>query len=527
MDPIHMTAFTFAPRLRFAAYAAVLAAALSGCAVGPTYQRPDMALTSAFHTPAPPASAATVSLDAWWIGFGDPELTAVVQRAAAQNLDLAEARARVTQSRAEAKAAGAALLPSVDATGAVANGRQSLNSPLGEIGRHLPGYPRDYDDDTLGAAAAWEIDLFGGLRRQHEAARADAKSDLAQAAAVKVAVQADAADAYLQVREYQARLAVARRQEAVQQDLVALLERLSGQGVSPERELHQARGALEGVRASIPPLAAGEEAQLNRLDVLMGAQPGTYRAELIAQAAVPAPPTLVGESAPADLLRRRPDVIAAEQRLIAANARVGAAISDYYPKLSMSALLGVDSLDSNHLFSSDAVQRQVAAGFRWRLFDFGRIDAEVAAAKGRDAEALAAYRLTVLKAAEEVENAFSDLAQNEARAGVLERQIGELTIARRQAQAAYDGGVISLIEVRDADRDLLNASDQLAQARAGAARAAVASFRALGGGWGGESKAPLPRLADSAISLSLRLSDPAGRGGSGMDLDRRTVDDGA
>jgi NodT family efflux transporter outer membrane factor (OMF) lipoprotein len=485
-------------RISFAPSAAVLAASLAGCAVGPTYQRPDIALTPSFHTPAPAASTATASLDAWWTGFCDPELTAVVQRAAAQNLDLAQARARLSQSRAAAKAAGAALLPSFDGTGAVADGRQSLNSPFGEIGRHVPGFPRDYDDYTLGATASWEVDLFGGLRRQHEAARAEAHADRAQAAAVLVAVQADAADAYLQIREYQARLAVARRQETVQQDLVVLLTRLSGEGVSPERELHQAQAALEGVRASIPPLTAGEEAQLNRLDVLMGAQPGTYPAELINAAPVPAPPTLAGTSTPADLLRRRPDVIAAEQRLIAANARIGAAISDYYPKVSLSALIGVDSLDSSHVFSGDALQRQVAAGFRWRLFDFGRIDAEVAAAKGRDAEALAAYRLSVLRAAEEVENAFSDVAQDEARAAALDRQIAELTTARRQAQEAYEGGVISLIEVRDADRELLTASDQLAQARAGAARAAVASFRALGGGWGGA--APLKLAFNGAAS---------------------------
>jgi NodT family efflux transporter outer membrane factor (OMF) lipoprotein len=319
------------------------------------------------------------------------------------------------------------------------------------------------------------------LRRERQGAVADAKAARAQADAVKIAVEADAADAYLQVRAYQARLAVAHRQETVRQDLVALLNRRSGEGVSSERELHEAQAELEAVRAGVPPLTAGLDAQFNRLDVLMGAQPGTYRAELVVYGPLPAPPTLTTASTPADLLRRRPDVIAAEQHLIAANARIGAAISDYYPKVSIQALFGVDSLDSSRIFSGDAMQHQVTAGFRWRLFDFGRIDAEVAAAKGKDAEALAAYRLSVYRAAEEVENAFSDLAQDEARAATLDRQIAELTTARRQAQEAYEGGVISLIEVRDADRDLLLASDQLVQANAGAARAAVASFRALGG----------------------------------------------
>ena len=479
-----MTVFRSRPAWR-AASAVALSALLAGCMVGPEYHRPDLALTPAFHRPAPaPAPAAqTATLDGWWAAFGDPGLMTVVDRAAAQNLDLAQARARLIQSRAVAKAAGAALLPVLDGTGSVADGRQSLLSPFGEVGSHLPGFPRDYDDYTLNANASWEIDLFGGLRRERQAAVADARATRIQAEGVKIAVEADVADAYLQVRAYQARLGVAHRQETVRQDLVALLTRLNGEGVSPERELHEAQAELEAVRAVIPPLTAGLEGQLNRLDVLMGAQPGTYRSELVGGGPLPAPPTLATTMTPADLLRRRPDVVAAEEKLIAANARIGAAISDYYPKVSIQALFGVDSLDSSRVFAGDAVQRQIAAGFRWRLFDFGRIDAEVAAAKGKDAEALAAYRLAVLRAAEDVENAFTSLTQDELQAAALDRQIAELTISRRQAQEAYEGGVVSLIEVRDADRDLLNASDQLAQARAGAARAAVASFRALGGGW--------------------------------------------
>jgi NodT family efflux transporter outer membrane factor (OMF) lipoprotein len=476
-----MTA-SYPSRLSLAASLLSFGAVLSACMVGPDYRRPDLALTPAFHTPAPPATGQSATLDAWWAGFGDPELVTVVERAGAQNLDLAQARARLVQSRAAAKAAGAALLPTVDGAGSAANGQTSLLGPLGEIGRHLPGYPRDYNDFALNAEAAWEIDLFGGLRRERQAAAADAKAARANADAVRVAVEADAADAYLQVRAYQARLAVARRQETVRGDLVALLDRRIGEGVSPERERRQAQAELEAVRAAAPPLTAGLDAELNRLDVLMGVQPGTYRAELIADGPLPAPPSLSSTSTPAGLLRRRPDVIAAEQRLIAANARIGAAIADYYPKVSIQALYGVDSLDSSRVFSGDALQHQVAAGFRWRLFDFGRIDAEVAAAKGKDAEALAAYRSSVLRAAEEVENAYSERAQDELRAAALDRQIAELTIARRQAEDAYEGGVVSLIEVRDADRDLLTASDELTQARARAARAAVASFRALGGG---------------------------------------------
>jgi outer membrane protein TolC len=186
---------------------------------------------------------------------------------------------------------------------------------------------------------------------------------------------------------------------------------------------------------------------------------------------------------PADLLRRRPDVQAAEQRLIAANARIGQTLAEYYPKVSVSALLGVESLDAGRLLTPAAVQAAGSGALRWRLFDFGRVDAEVAGARAADAEALAAWRATALRAAEEVEDALTDLARQKARAEALERQIAELTVAGRQARQAYQGGAISLLEVREADRNLLAASDQLVQARAGAARAAVAAWRALGGRW--------------------------------------------
>jgi NodT family efflux transporter outer membrane factor (OMF) lipoprotein len=467
----------------------LIAAPTLALALGPDYRRPDIPLTPAFHAapaPAPaPAPSATPApiLDAWWDGFGDPELSRVVARAEAQNLDIEQARARLAQSRAAAKAAGAALAPRIDGTGSAAMIQQSLDGPIGQIGRHLPGFERNIDDFTLGLGASWEIDLFGGLRRSREAARADASAAAAQAVAIRTSIAADAADAYLQIRGLQARIAVAQRQAAVETDLVGLLQQRAGEGVTPDRELREGVATLEGVRAAIPPLEAALEAALNRLDVLMGAQAGTYRAELEAPAATPAPPALSPGDGPAELLRRRPDVLAAEQRLVGANARIGAALAEYYPKVSVTGLLGLDSINASQMFTGGAVAHQVAAGFSWRLFDFGRVDAEVAAARGRDAEALAAYRATVYRATEEVEDAFTDLAQQQARAAALQRQIAALSIARGQAEQAYEEGVISLVELRDADRELLTASDQLEQARASAARAAVAAFRALGGGW--------------------------------------------
>lgn len=194
-------------------------------------------------------------------------------------------------------------------------------------------------------------------------------------------------------------------------------------------------------------------------------------------------PAIELSQGPADLLRRRPDIIAAERRLAASNAQIGAAMAEYYPKLSLSALLGVTSLGSSGLLSAASLQPQVAAGLRWRLFDFGRIDADVARAKGANAEALAAYRKAVLRAAEDVENAVVTLTQLELQHHELSEEVDAHTRARDASEQAWQGGAVSLYEVLEEQRQLLASRDQMARVNADNARAAVATFRAAGGGW--------------------------------------------
>jgi outer membrane protein TolC len=264
--------------------------------------------------------------------------------------------------------------------------------------------------------------------------------------------------------------------------LLDLVKRREARGAATDREVAQAEALTAQALALVPPLRIGLEAQLNRLDVLLGAQPGTYARELSAAADIPAIPA-VDPAAPADLLRRRPDVIAAERRLAASNARIGSALSEYYPKLSLSTLLGFESLSSQQLFTGAAFQPQAVAGLRWRLFDFGKVDSEVEQAEGANAEALARYRAAVLRATEDVENALTALAQSEQQVRELSRETASLVRARDRAEEAYRGGAVSLIDVLDSDRQLLLAQDDLARVRAEAARSAVGSYRALGGGW--------------------------------------------
>jgi len=280
-------------------------------------------------------------------------------------------------------------------------------------------------------------------------------------------------------------LRLAQAQEATQAHLVELVDLRFRQGVAANRELQRATGELERVRASIAPLRAAIDGQLYRLDVLMGTPAGSHRDAFASGTEQPAPPQPAGSAAPVDLLRRRPDIVMAERRLAASNARVGMAIAEYYPHVNLQGLLGWESVESGTLFSASAQQSGGILGLRWRLFDFGRVDAEVAAARGREAQELAAYRSAVLRATEDVESALSRFVESRSQAQVLARQIAALTTARDQAQQAYAAGVLPLIDVLDADRELLAASDRLAIARAGESRAAVASYRALGGGWSG------------------------------------------
>jgi NodT family efflux transporter outer membrane factor (OMF) lipoprotein len=465
----------------------IIALSVTGCAVGPDYRKPSTTLQP-FHSSAAlkarRTSASAPALAQWWLGFDDPELTRIAQRALNQNLDLAAAIARVGQARAAAREAGAQLLPTADMTAQAARIHQSLESPLGSIARDLPGFKRDQSEYDVGAAASWEIDLFGGLRRGAQAARAEAQAAEAEQLGTRITVVADAADAYFEVRGDQARIALAKDQVRTDEHLLDLVERRFRVGLATDREEAQAQALLSEARASLQPLAIDLEAQMSQLDVLMGAQPGTYAAELNSRQEIPLPPAIPSDVTPADVLRRRPDVIAAERRLAASNARIGEAVAEYYPEISISGLLGFDSLSTGQLFKAATFQPEAVAGLRWRLFDFGKIDAEVAGAKGANAEALALYRQSILHAAENVEDAFTALVQLQAHGEELTREVAALKRARDSSQRAYASGVIPLTDVLDADRQLLSAQDQLALTRANTDQAAVQSFRAIGGGWG-------------------------------------------
>jgi len=459
----------------------------AGCAVGPDYHRPSAPLPAHYIGQTELTQQQGLSeaqLATWWQGFDDPLLTRFVSMALEQNLDLAQAAARVAQARAGLGAANAALLPSGTVSGSAARAHQSVETPVGQVLNAAPGYDRWGNAYEANLEASWEVDIFGGLRRGREAALADYQASQAGAMATRLAVAAQTADIYITIRGLQSRLDIAKRQVRTQQDLLEKVQLLYRKGLAAEYQVRQTEGALAQVQATVPGLQTGLDAAMNALDVILGVPPGTHRTELETAAPIPATPRITDMGSPSDLLQRRPDLIAAERRLVATNARIGEAIAEYYPKFSLSGLLGsATTISSSNLFTSGASQAAGVLGLRWRLFDFGRINAQIDLAKGQDAEALATYRQAVLRATEDVENAFSALINRNKQTITLTQGEASLARARASSFAAYQRGTASLIDVLHADESLLQASDAKAQAQTESARAAVAAFRALGGGW--------------------------------------------
>ncbi|KEQ51991.1 efflux transporter outer membrane subunit [Sphingobium chlorophenolicum] len=450
---------------------------LGGCTVGTEYKRPAAPLPASFHN-AP--EAARPSGRPWWQDFGDPLLDDLVARGLQGSFDVEAALARVDQARAAAGGARAAQMPSGSLNGSAVRTRQSLRSGLGQIGNYIPDFDRTQDSFELTGGASWELDLAGGLKRGREAAVAGLEAAVADSQAARVTVAAEISDAYILLRSAQKRRAIAMDQAAAAESLENIARDRFSHGAVPRFELDQARASTAAIRAVIPEWDQAVQAQLARLAVLVGGMPESIAGRL----AVPAPVPVSGFAAmglPADLLRRRPDLIAAERRVAASHAQLGVALAEYYPKFTLSGLLGFQGNDAGKLFTGPASVLQGGLGLRWRLFDFGRVDAEIGHARGAEREAIAQFRNAALRAAEDVERAVVGWRTAKEREALHADELRLATAASDAVGRAYRAGHVSLAEVVEAQRRLLQAADALALAQGDASRAAVAGWRAFGG----------------------------------------------
>lgn len=472
---------------------------LTACTtVGPNYRQPEVDAPGQFAEASATTGFSDAELAAWWQRFGDPRLDVLVARAVAQNLDVQAAAARIREARAREIVAGAASKPRVDAQGSVARQRISENAipvPPGSGGGGggsfgLPG--SEFTTFRVGFDASWEIDLFGRTRRSVEAAHARSGVALWNRRDVQVSVAAEVADAYLTLRTLQQRIATAEAELVRQQRFERLVAARVRGGLITGQDLEQQRSERSTAAAALPLLQAQAEAQIHALGVLTGATPEALIAELSPSKALPPAPPEIPVGLPSDLLRRRPDIRAAERELAASTADIGVAVADLYPRFSLTAAPALVSTALASLLEWGSRAFSVAAAVDWPLLNGGRARGNIAVANARQSQALIAYRKSVLRALQDVEDALS-------RSGGDRRQLADLEEAHRTAARAediartrYRGGLVTYSDVLLAQARRLKLEDQLTETRGNLARDTVALFKALGGGW--------PELAEAGAA---------------------------
>lgn len=454
---------------------ALITAALAGCTMGPDYQKTEPAAPAHWQadTSAGLSAADAEALRTWWQSFGDAELNRLLQRALADNLDIQIALARIDQARAERRGTRAALFPSVNA----AVGGQRQSNPFPGLASGIK-----YNLYELGFDALWEIDLFGRQQRRLESASAELDAASAAYRQAQVSLTAELARSYIEYRSLQNQLSITRANLESQQRTLALTEKMFNEGVSARHDVVRARAQTEGTAAQIPALEAELVAALRQLEVLLGRQPGALADELAATVDLPAAPAKQLLLSPADTLRRRPDLQAAERRLAAATAMQGAAEAELFPKISLSAFFGLRNTDIETMFKSTAFSYGTAANLLQPLLNFGRIRAGIALADAKQQEAFLAYQKAVLEALQETETALARYLKEEIRRQALARSVADLQESVRLSQLRHREGVISFLDVLDAQRMQYGVEMELARSQAAALVNLIALYKSLGGG---------------------------------------------
>lgn len=497
---------------------AIQLTALSGCSqlfpkIGPDYQKPELVLPANWSDSSAKSDQQSVinaetDLARWWRQLGDSQLDHLIDEALAGNLDLRSAKARLQQARATRDQAEAELYPTLKASGNVnqrevdssssGNGATSGGSNIGAgIGSGGVGSTVNGTTYAPGLDASWEIDIFGGIRRGIEAATADEASTEAKLHNARVSLVAEVARNYVELRSYQRRLAIAKDNLASQSETAQITEWRYQAGLANASDVEQAKTSREQTRASIPDLEVGLRSAENRLAVLLGRNPGDLRGQLAGARDLPALPASLATGIPTDVLRQRPDLIAAERTLAAETARVGQKLAKRFPSLTLSGSLSWYTFASAGM--STAIQ-SIGASLGTTLFDAGRLRAAVDIQSAVQEQALLSYQNSVLSALEEVENALKSYAAGHER---VEARRAAAESARNAAQLAsqlYQSGLADFQSVLDSERTRLTAEDSLATAEAGLRTSLISLYKALGGGWEEMPTAPAQSSTERSSS---------------------------
>lgn len=465
------------------------ALATASCTVGPDFHEPAVPAPGTWGTQRADVPSVTVSgaVDPrWWERFGDRELDTLVARLARQNLDLQEAAERIQQGRAEVKVAASQGLPNVDYTPKYTLTRQSPNGFL-ELVQPEPGAPLQYDlyDNTL--SPSWELDLFGRVRREVEAQRANTEAAFEARNEVALSAIADLAADYMRLRGVQAREAITRRNLALVRHSSDLVRNQRANGVATVLDVAQADAETATIAATLPAYTTQEAALINAIGLLLAEPPRALEAELTPVLAIPVTPVTVPVGLPGDLVRRRPDIRRAEAELHEATAQTGVAVANFYPEVTLSGTLGLEGLKPGNAFSLPDRAFSLGPTLDLPLFKGGRLTGELRLRKSEQREAALKLHQAVLQAWTDVDNAMTAFAQAQAARAQTARAAASDQNALGAANQQFQQGQVDFLNVISAQNALLQAQGALAESDTEIDTDLVALYRALGGGWDQEA----------------------------------------
>lgn len=450
---------------------------LAGCAVGPEFQRPapPQSVGQAFARSDTASELSPDADPAFWKAFEDPLLSSLVEDALAANYDLRTALAHYDAARATLRQARFDQAPTV--TAAARGGRQRLSID------QAFGAPQSTEVYAASLAAGWELDLFGRIRRTIESQSAETSGRGADLQALQVDIVGQLASAYVDLRTAQERLRIARANAERQTQTLRLVSDRVRAGRGSDLDVARAQGLLDTTLARLPALEAQIAVNQHRIAILTGRPPAALVERLDVAAPFPTLPAAIQPGTPASLLRRRPDVLAAEHRLHAATARIGVATADLFPRLSLGAALGTYAFDLDDLLTSSHASNSAVLGVDWAILDVGRVRSRIAATHAEADSLLSAYQATVLAALEDTENALVRSARARQELAKLLAAEAQADKAERLARAQYDAGAIDLFEYLEVQKDQLQAQDARVDGQGRATASAVALYVALAGGW--------------------------------------------
>jgi multidrug efflux system outer membrane protein len=475
-------------RHRRSMFLAALAVFLSGCAVGPDYHRPKVSMPSAYSASLyAPTNQASTDLVQWWRVFHDPQLDRLIQQATVANFDLRIAKSRVREARAQAGVARSALLPSANANGDYSRQRLSEHAPNGLQARGA-GQSLEQNFFDAGFDMNWELDVFGGNRRALEAAKADVGATEESRRGVLLTVIGDVGHNYLDLRGLQKQLVVARDNLQLQEQTLTLTRDRSRAGLANELDTARAEAQTANTRSLVPLLEQDIQRSIHRLSILIGKQPGELQGELSSPAPIPVATPSIPVGLPSDLIRRRPDIRQAEREVASTTARIGVATADLFPRFFLTGAAGLQSLNASDFFNAGSRFWSIGPSMRWPIFSGGRIRQNIKVQDARQEQSLIRYEQVVLTSLEEVENALVACAKEEEHHQALIQSEAANRRAVELADQRYRSGLVDFLNVLETQRSLLAVQDDLTRSERTTDQNLVRLYKALGGGWDGETQ---------------------------------------